>query len=140
MKKAFVMLSALAMLAACSDDDDSPDYGKLTRKWYNVSERVGGETIPYDDHEVCGKDYLEFFDNGTGRFVDVFACEPTASDEMEFSWTRSGNKITVSGMGITQQVTIHKLSATTLEIKSRYDWDDDGDDDTVIERYTSDPN
>jgi hypothetical protein len=39
-----------------------------------------------------------------------------------------------------QQVTIHKLSATTLEIKSRYDWDGDGDDDTVIERYTSDPN
>lgn len=142
MKKAFLILGVVGLLASCSKDDDnkSIDVSKLTRKWYSVSERVNGETYPYDDHEVCGKDYVEFMANGTGRFVDVFACEPTATDEFEFDWSRSGNKLVVTSLGVTQEATVVTLNDNTFELKLRYDYDGDGEDDTVYERYTSNPN
>lgn len=102
---------------------------------------MGGETIPYDDHEPCGKDYVEFLSNGTGRFVDVVACEPgVITDDYEFDWTRSGKKITVAAGIENQTVTIQKLTSGALEIKAVYDYDGDGEDDTVISVYTSDPN
>ncbi len=142
MKKAFLFLGLVGLFAACSGDDDksSFDYSKLNRKWYNVSERVDGETFPYEDHEICGKDYVEFMANGTGEFVDIWGCDPVLTDVFEFDWTRSGDKITVTSLGETEQVTIVTLNDNTLEIKVRYDYDGDNVDDTVIERYTSNPN
>lgn len=141
MKKSIFVLGAVIALAACSDDDESFNYGQLTKKWYNVSEKVGGETFPYEDHESCGKDYVEFLSNGTGRFVDVVACEPgVITDDYEFDWSRSGKKITVAAGIENQTVTINKLTSNTLEIKAVYDYDDDGEDDTVISVYTSNPN
>lgn len=142
MKKFFALAGAIALCAACSDDDnESIDYSNLTKKWYNVSEKANGETYPYDDHEVCGKDYVEFMTDGTGSFVDVWDCDPgVVSDEFEFDWARSGKTVTVSTGSVSQEVTIQKLTGTTLEIKVVYDHDDDGDDEPVIETYTSNPN
>ncbi len=142
MKKKFLVLGLGAMLAfSCSSDDsDSLDYSKLTRKWYNVSEKVDGETYAYDDHETCGKDYIEFMDTGMGRVVDVFGCDGgVQTDESEFAWVREGKVVTVSSFGFSNEGTITKLNSNTLQFKVVYDWDGDGEDDEVIETYTSTP-
>jgi hypothetical protein len=143
MKTKLLALTLLAaMFASCSSDDgESIDYNQLNKKWYHVSEKIGGQTFPYDDHEPCGKDYIEFMSSGMGRFVDVWDCNGSTAviEQDEFSWTRSGKTIIVSIMGYTENATITKLTANTLQVKVMYDWDDDGVDDTVIETYTSTP-
>ena len=139
MKTRFFALGACALFAfSCSSDDsDSLDYSKLTRKWYNVSERVGSTTIPYDDHEACGKDYIEFMDSNMGKFVDVYGCDGgVESYESEFTWAREGKTLIIGGI---EEATIRKLNSSTLEISTVYDYDDDGEDDTVILKYTSTP-
>jgi len=128
------MLTSLAVLSfSCSSDDGATTSGDLTTKWYNKETKVFGETIPYDDHEACGKDYLEFKDDGTGAFVDIYECNAYSDP---FTYTRSGNNITVTGSGFSQTAKIMELSSTTLKVKLRYDYDDDGDDEDVVEVYT----
>lgn len=128
---AVIALSALAF--SCSSDDGASTSGELTGKWYFKETRVEGETIPYDDHEECGKDYIQFNTNGTGANVDVFNC---TEDVAPYTYTRSGNNITITSDGQSDIVQITELSSTILKVKSTYDFDDDGDDETVIEVFT----
>ena len=92
-----------------------------------------GETIPYDDHEACGKDYLQFNTDGSGAFVDVYECNEFADG---FAYTRTGNTITVTDGTTTEAGKIIELSDTTLKVKLRYDYDGDEDEEDVIEVYT----
>jgi hypothetical protein len=126
-------LLALAILSSfaisCSSDDGPSTSGDLIGKWYFKEYKVEGQTIPYDDHEDCGKDYIQFNANGTGANVDVWDC---VEDIALFTYTRSGNNLTVTSDGESDTVGITELSATTLKIKTISDFDDDGDDETVI--------
>lgn len=135
MKKFFTLGLSLLLLASCSNDDDnSIDAAKLTnKKWYFGTTKVLGQTIPYDDHEACGKDYIEFLSSGTLRQVDVFNCE---EDEYTVPYTLKGNKVTVSDLGQKVTVTISKLTSSTLEITYKDDYDDNGTQETVVETYT----
>ncbi len=128
---AFIAIAVLA--ASCSSDDGPTTSGELIGKWYNKETRVSGQTFPYEDHEACGKDYLEFNADGTGAFVDIYECNPYAEP---FTYTRSGNLVTVSNASILETATIIELSETTLRVKLRYDYDGDGDEEDVIEVYT----
>lgn len=126
-------LLALAILSSfvfsCSSDDSATTSGELTGKWYFKEYKVQGQTIPYDDHEECGKDYIQFNNNGTGANVDVWDC---VEDIASFTYTRSGNNLSITSDGETDTVGITELSSTTLKIKTTSDFDDDGDDETVI--------
>lgn len=137
-KLLFLGLAVFAISSCSSDDDNSTsiDSSKLTKKWYYVSEVVGGQTFPYDDHEECGKDYIEFVAGGVFREVDVFECE---EDMFLSNWSLSGNKITVTVMGEGSAATIKKLNDTTLEVQSKYDYDNDGDEENVVQKFTSIP-
>ncbi len=136
MKKIFTLGLGLLMLASCSsDDDNSIDAAKLTdKKWYYGTTKVLGQTIPYDDHEECGKDYIEFLSTGTLRNVDIWDCE---EDVFSIPYTLKGNKVTVSAFGETMTVTIRKVTNTVLEISYKEDFDDNGTEETVIETYTN---
>lgn len=136
--KLFALGIAALFIASCSKDDDggSIDKDMLQKKWYNESTIVNGITIPYDDHEVCGKDYWEFRSNGVLRVVDVWNCE---EDVEEATWSVSGKKLTISFDGESDSATIKKLTEETLILNVKYDIDDDGDDDNVQEVYTSIP-
>ncbi|MGV3697624.1 lipocalin family protein [Flavobacterium sp.] len=128
------MLAVLSGLAfSCSSDDGATTSGDLTTRWYNKETRVLGETLPYDDHEECGKDYLQFNDDGTGVFVDIYLCD-TYSDP--FTYIRSGNDVTITDGSFSETARIIELSDSTLKVKLRYDYDDDGDEEDVIEVYT----
>ncbi|MFN3967312.1 lipocalin family protein [Flavobacterium sp.] len=131
MKK--LSLFSLAILSSfaisCSSDDGPTTSGDLIGKWYFKEYKVQGQTIPYDDHEECGKDYIQFNDNGTGANVDVWDC---VEDIASFTYTRSGNSLTITSDGVSDTVQITELSSANLKIKTTSDFDDDGDDETVI--------
>ena len=131
--KLSIVVALTTLAFSCSSDDGPSTSGELTGKWYYKEYKVAGQTIPYDDHEACGKDYIQFNTNGTGANVDVWDCE---DDIAPFTYTRTGNSITVSSDGFSDTAQITELSSTTLKIKVVYDFYDDGDEQTVIEVYT----
>jgi hypothetical protein len=126
-------LLALAILSSfaisCSSDDGPSTSGDLMGKWYFKEYRVQGQTIPYEDHEDCGKDYIQFNADGTGANVDVWNCE---LDSAPFSYTRSGNNLTITSDGESDTVQIAELTSANLKIKTTSDFDDDGDVETVV--------
>lgn len=131
--KTFGMLLTAITVISCSSSDDPTTSGELVGKWYYKEYRAGGETYPYEDHEPCGKDYVQFNADGTGVNVDVWDCE---LDAAPFSYTRSGNSISITSDGETDTVQIVELSSTTLQVTYNDDFDEDGDNDTVIEVFT----
>lgn len=144
MKKKIIALAGIALLfAGCSSDDDGApiDYSKLAQQWYNVSSKTGGETYPYDGHEVCGKDYIDLAEDGTATIGDVVDCTGSApvTDTETGSYYREGNVVTLVFGGFSDPGTIEKLTATTLEVSTVYDFDGDGDEETVISVFTSIP-
>lgn len=110
------------LFVGCSSDDNggsSVDINKLYGKWYYHSQTIGGHTIPYDDHEPCGKDYLEFLENGIVRNVDVWDCE---EDVDVAPYSVSGNKINITfdeGTEYEETIewTVKTLNNSTLEIE-----------------------
>lgn len=128
---AVLAISTLAF--SCSSDDGPSTSGELLGKWYYKEYKVAGVTIPYDDHEACGKDYIQFNNDGTGSNVDVWDCE---EDAASFTFSRSGNTITVTSDGVSDSAQITELSSTTFKIKISYDFDGDGTDESVTEVYT----
>lgn len=136
MTKKFLVLGFAALfLASCSkDDDNSIDASKLTKKWYYESTKVAGVTIPYTDHEECGKDYVEFVAGGVMRDVDVWDCE---EDVFLLGWSLSGNKLTVTDGTDVETATVKTLSNTKLVVSSKFDFDGDGTEETVYQNFTS---
>ena len=136
MKKIYALGLSLLFLASCSSDDggSSIDTSQLTKKWYFESTIFQGQTFPYDDHEECGKDYIEFVEGGVVRQVDIWDCE---EDVYEGEWSLDGNKLTISFMGQSATATITKLTETEFDVKTKYDFDDDGTEETVTETHTS---
>lgn len=133
MKKLLTLGFAALFLASCSNDDGDSSYeaSQLQKKWYFVSTTIAGQTFPYDDHEACGKDYIEFLSNMTYRTVDVWECEEYAETG---SWSlMDGNMLMVDG----DEATIKSLNATNMTLTLKYDYDDDGDIDTITEKLTS---
>jgi len=140
MKRKLLSLGFAALFLASCSSDDSPSYeqSQLLKKWYNVSSVISGVEIPYQDHETCGKDYIEFLANGTANAVDVYSCESGATPSVDNApYALKGNKITVISGDDINELTIIKLNETTLHLKIRVDFDDDGDLDTIVEKFTS---
>lgn len=92
---------AFVALAACSGIDDAPTpvqtppqtNGNIYGKWYYKDSVVAGNIFPYDDHEPCGKDYIEFYDVNMVKSVDVWDCV----EEIDFvgTFTKNGNQLTI---------------------------------------------
>ena len=139
MKNKFLALAAVVMLfASCSDNDDnSINQSLLTKKWYFKETVVKGVTIPYEGHENCGKDYIEFLQDGVFKSVDIENC---VSEVDPGTWAVNGNSLTLTFPGDTTDVensTITNITTTTLQIQLRYDYDEDGEIDTIINNFTA---
>ena len=137
MKRIFGLAIAGLMLASCSNDDDNNKVNmkQLERKWYHVSTTVLGVTEPYDDHEPCGRDYIEF-KSGTITSVDVYDCDGATplTESFTSTYTVSGNTIIVSG---DDPAEVTKLNKDTLELTIMSDDDGDGADDKLVLLFTS---
>ena len=136
MKKFLTLALGLILFASCSsdDNDNAIDSSKLSKKWYFSDARIAGVSIPYDDHEECGKDYLEFIAGGVLKDVDVWDCEVY---EDVGSWTLAGNKVTVSFPEEgSQTATISKLTDTALEITFTESEVEGGPQVTIMQTFT----
>lgn len=134
-----ILGAAALLLASCSSDDNgssSIDQSLLQKKWYYVSYDVAGQNYPYDDHETCGKDYIELKAGGVVRDVDVLNCAEVVD---EYSYSVDGNKIILSSQGVSTTGKVLNLTATTLQVQATYDFDGDGDAEIVKENFTSTP-
>jgi len=136
MKKIFSLVLGLVLLASCSGDDNENtiDTSKLIKKWYFSDSKIAGVITPYEDHEECGKDYVEFITPGVLKSVDVWECEIY---EEAGSWTLAGNKLTISFPDEgAQQVTISKLTDTALEITFKDSETEGGPEVTIVQTFT----
>ena len=127
----FGALVASTFFMSCSSDDDSSSSNPLTGKWYATTITIGQATFPYDDHEECGKDYIEFSGTNKVVFVDVWDCEEYKD---EGTYKTSGNQLTISmyGDSVTAE---YNISGNILSISSTYDYDGDGKKELVIEKF-----
>lgn len=123
-------LLASALLSSCSKDKE--EINELIGKWYPTNTKVNGYTIPYGDHETCGKDYLEFKKDNTFKLVDVYQCK---EDAVVGTYTISGNNLTLTSGPVSTSGT-YTVSGSLLSITSTYDFNGDGKADTVIDNYT----
>jgi hypothetical protein len=138
--KKLAYLSALCLFlfsTSCnSDDDDNQQMDQIivtsdliVGKWYFVDIVVNGLSIPYDDHEDCGKDYIEFKDNGTLWQIDVWDCEEDA--EQIATYSISDGNLFIEG----ELIDVLALSSNILSIKAEEDYDDDGNLDEIISNF-----
>lgn len=122
-------LLASFVLFSCSSDDDNPVNANIVGKWAFVNTVIGGVTIPYDDHEDCGKDYVELKADGTYVSIDVWDCEEIVDDSG--TYTYEGNTITIDG----ESAEVIKLTNSELSIKRTEDIDGNGTDEVVVVNF-----
>lgn len=136
MKKLILLFSATLVLAGCSSNDNSSQdiEGIIYGKWYQKEMVVNNTVIPYDDHESCGKDYIEFYDTDKIRSIDVWDCE----EDLDWmgTFTKAGAILTISNGNESRTVEIIELTTESLAYK--YDYDDDGNgiNEHYIEKFT----
>ncbi|MAN58402.1 MAG: hypothetical protein CMC08_01050 [Flavobacteriaceae bacterium] len=135
MKYAWVFLLAVT-LASCSTGDDriatAEDF--LVGNWYWQDELVNGKLIPYASHEACGKDYIIFSEDNSFAEMDVISCEER--QQMVGEWEVEGATLTISAYGFSESAKVLELTETQLHVQIRFDYDGDGRNDTVIQRFT----
>lgn len=137
--KKLCFLLLIAGFVGCSSDEDNntsvPDQeASIYGKWYYKDIMVNDNTYPYDDHEECGKDYIEFYDTNKVRSVDIWDCEEDIDGEGNFTIT-ADNMLTIVAGEITTTVEIIELSSTKLSYTYTTDWNEDGVEDTIIENF-----
>ncbi|MBN8567239.1 MAG: lipocalin family protein [Flavobacteriales bacterium] len=136
MKKLVVLFVLAAISFSCSKSDDSVNVteAKLVGKWYYKTTKVAGETFPYDDHEACGKDYIQFREDGFVVYGDVWDCE--LFEDVAGVWSISGDKITITEDGVPQTATVTTLNSSTLVVKYKDDYFEDGSEVTIVVTFT----
>lgn len=134
MKK--ILLSAIAIaLFSCSKDDPAPTpipAATILGKWYQRSTVIDGEVYPYEDHEACGKDYIEFYGLNQIRSIDIFDCEPNT--DFQGTFTLNTNQLSITDGIDTISGTV-AVTYTTLVFTYLMDENEDGVNEQHIETY-----
>ena len=125
MKKLFGLGLALLCLTACSSDDDNAsaiNLDNLTKKWYNISYTVAGQTVPYDGNPAaaCGKDFTQFEANGVLRKSDITDCQNDAVVTTgTYAYANEDGTTTLSTAigGTTTAYKVIKLNADELQLE-----------------------
>lgn len=117
---------------SCTKDDDNTSTNGVTvkkellvGKWYFVDQVINGERIPYDDHEDCGRDYVEFKEDGTIWQMDVWDCEEYYEHTGVYSI--SDGQLHLNG----ETVKVIELNSSKFSITGEEDYDEDGEMDEV---------
>lgn len=144
MKKLLGLSLAIFCFVSCSSDDNNAptepavNIAQLTKKWYNVSYIVSGQTIPYDGNPSanCGKDFSEFLANGVLRKSDITDCQTDAvvTTGTYAHATEAGITVLITMIGgVTNSYTVVKLNANELQLERV------NSNPKTIEVYTSTP-
>lgn len=142
MKKQILLLAFLSfgLFTACDSDDDTPEETQeinqeLLGIWYIDAMIVEGEEIPYNDHEDCGKDYVEFNQDGAYRQIDIWGCEEDVDAEGTYTATDNTISLTLADRE-TVVMDIVTLNTEELLVEGMEDFDEDGDEEVVQQRFT----
>lgn len=134
--KKIVLILIIVSVSSCSKDDDnnSQSSQSIHGKWYYKETVIDNNTYPYDDHEPCGKDYIEFYDTNKIKGVDVWDCE----EDIDWigTFTKSNNSLTISNGFENRVVEIIELNSTSLSYKYFFDENGDGINEYYIEKFT----
>lgn len=135
MKKTSLLLISIIMIS-CSKDEDQPVQTEqsIYSKWYHKEIVVNNVTIPYDDHEPCGKDYIEFYDQNKIKSIDVWSCQ----EDVEWigTFTKSNNNLTIINGSESRTVEVIELNQNSLIYKYDFDDNNDGVNEHYIEKFT----
>lgn len=145
MKKILALALGFVLLMSCSSDDSGNstiDTSLLTdKKWYAVSRFALGQTVPYEnENPECGRDYAEFKTGGI--FQDGYFTDCTLYIR-QGNWSINGNQITITNSNeeneeeSTVVITITRLTNSELEVVSTYDFNDDGVEENVVLKMSS---
>lgn len=136
MKKLYyllLMVLPLLTMTSCSDDDSETvtDSSSIVGKWVPDRTQVNGIAIEYE-HGTCGKDYIEFKDDGTFEFVEIDNdCDRYIQ---EGTYTVSGSTLEMTSGEASNEGT-YTVMNNILTFSDRYDYNGDGDVDDVVETY-----
>ena len=134
--KKIILILIIVCVSSCSKDDDnnSQSSQSIHGKWYYKETVIDNTTYPYDDHEPCGKDYIEFYDTNKIKGVDVWDCE----EDIDWigTFTKSNNSLTISNGFENRVVEIIELNSTSLSYKYFFDENGDGINEYYIEKFT----
>lgn len=124
MKKLLSLCVAVLLLGACSSDDDKSssavNLDQLAKRWYPVSSKIGNNTIPYDGHLSCGKDYLEFTANSTVvRDVDYVDCQTDAVVSSGV-YSVTNNTLTTTINNETIVYDVKRLNSSALQMEATF--------------------
>lgn len=131
--KKLIYLALFALSLSCSDDDNAPEEITILGKWYHKETVINSEVIPYDDHETCGKDYIEFYDTNKIKSIDVWGCQ----EDLDWigTFTKVGNQLTIYNVDVSRTVEITELTSSNLSYTFNYDVDGDGTLENITERF-----
>ena len=133
MKKT-LMVVAMTTLFGCSKDDNQANVqSTILGKWFYKEQIVNGVTFPYDDHETCGKDYIEFSNNNSIKGIDVWNCK----EDIEWvgTYLKVNNSLTITNGDNNLTVEITELTAKSLVYKYTSDENGDGILENYIEKF-----
>lgn len=120
-------------LSSCSDGNENSSNITISGKWYQRESVIDGVVFPYDDNEVCGKDYLQFYGSNSVKSVDVFDC--TLETDWSGNYSINGNLLTITVNGQSADFEINSLTKSYLELKFSTDINNDGVSEIHIEKY-----
>ena len=134
MKKLLLLLAIIITISCSKDDQQTQTEQSIYGKWYHKEIEVNNITIPYDDHEPCGKDYIEFYDQNKIRSIDVWSCVEDIDWIGTFS--KTNNNLTISNGTESRTVEIIELNGNSLNYKYDFDDNNDGINEHYIEKFT----
>ncbi len=130
------ILCLIFSITSCNTDDDNSDNNNymvteelLIGKWFFVDVVVNGDIIPYDDHEDCGKDYIEFKENGTLWQMDIWGCEEDFEPIGEYSVLEGNLYINE------EEINVIELNSNKFSIKGEGYYDNDEILDEIISNF-----
>lgn len=130
------LIFAFLLVAGCSaDDENSAQINEsIFGKWYHKEIIINDIIFPYDDHEPCGKDFIEFYEENKIKSIDVWECE----EDLIWIGTfiMSNSNLTISNGSESLTVEIIELNSISLAYQYYFDDNNDGINELHIEKFT----
>lgn len=128
--KNIIFILTVLLIFSCSSDGNNYN-NDLNGKWYPRETIVNGVSYLYDDHETCGKDYIQFYGNNSVKSIDIFDCESIVDWLGSYSLNENQLIITVDSTSRTFEIVL--ITNSELRIQYENDFDFDGDIETCID-------
>lgn len=117
-----VTIASFICFSCSKNDSDESTAQSILGKWNYKETIINDVTYIYEDHEPCGKDYIEFYNENSLKSVDVFGCQPITDWTGTFS--KNGNTLIIyNGQ---ENITTEIIELTQNKLSFKFNYDNDG--------------